>query len=504
MKNIAFNRIDCFGIKTVKVVLYIVLFAFLAFDLSNSFKQFCVARLDGDILESTLLLPAVQKTMDDPTGIKTIINNDKHSIPNRFFSHYFLHKTMSELPLFLQKFYEPIDSVYLSGAIAKLAMQMLLLFLLAVIVIGKCNPFSLNFIIASVFFTSFFQTNGRALANEIGIIHGSISYSFFYPMPLVFLLSYYVPLFLELLHSKKMKMNLVLGILWAIFAIISCFSGPLNSPIILITNLILFVYLFIKNWRTNENKSFSLKCVQTFKNIPRRVYLFLLPIAFLSLYSIFLGTFNSDYSDMQLSLKEMYAVLPKGIWNSFFTSVSFSMILFLLLANYLIIRLKYKDNPQSEKIVSLYKFLILFGFLYVLLLPLGGYRPYRPLILRFDTILPITILSMITICYGFLFILKRFLSEKWTYYLKTIYPLLFLFIVLFFTFRDNYVVQNECERASLYLIAQSKEEVVVLENNCAVVGWGTFSDPEESTHYGELLYFWKITDTKKRWYNLPE
>ena len=490
--------------KTLGIALYIAISTFLLFDLSHSFKQFCVMRLDGDIAESVLPYPSVQKTFDDPTGIKTILNNDKHLGTNRFFSHYFLHKTFREVPLFLQKFCDPIDSVYYTSAIMKLIMLILILVLLSIIVSGKINLFSLKFIVAAAVFIPFFQTNGRALANEIGIIGGSITYDFFYAMPLIFLLLYYVPIFLEILHHKKLKMNWILIILWTIFAVVSCFSGALNSPIILITNVILFFYLFIKKWKTDNSKSFLLKIFNSIKKIDRRMYLFLVPIGVLALYSTFLGTYIDAYWEIKPSLKDLYLLLPKGIFNSFFASVSYSIILFLLIANYLIVFFKYKNDTEYKKILGLYRFLIVFTLIYVLLLPLGGYRPYRPLLLRFDTIIPITILSMITICYGFLFIFKRLLTEKWTYYLKIVYPLFFVLILTFFTFRDNLKVHNECEKTSLYTIANSKEDVVVLDNNCAVVGWGTFASPEESAPHGELLYLWKITDAKKRWYNVPK
>jgi hypothetical protein len=92
-------------------------------DLSKSFKQYCACRLDGDIAESVLPYADVQKTFDDPTGINTITNNEKYLGTNRFFSHYFLHKTFRRIPFLLQNFYDPIASVYYTAAIAKLIMQ---------------------------------------------------------------------------------------------------------------------------------------------------------------------------------------------------------------------------------------------------------------------------------------------------------------------------------------------------------------------------------------------
>ena len=477
---------------------------FILFRLSSSFKQFYAWSLDGDIFESVLPCPNVQKTFDDPTGIKTIINNDKHLGPNRFFSHYFVHKTFREVPFLLQNFCNPIDSVYYTAAIAKLMMQILILLLLAIIINGNFKLFSLKFIFTIAILIPFFQTNGKHLAGEIGIIDCSITYCFFYAMPLIFLLLYYLPLFFELLHNKRIKMNWILITLWTIFAIISCFSGPTIPPVILITNLILFSYLFIKNWNSDRNPSFSRRCLNAFKLIPKRMYLFLFPIVFLALYSTFLGTYNNAYSEIQLSLKKLYFILPKGIWNSFFNSVSYIIILFMLITNYLIVFFKYKNNTQYRKIVNLYRFLIVFAFIYTLLLPLGGYRPYRPLILRYDTIIPITILSILTICYVFLFILKQLQSEKWKYYLKISYPSVYFLIFTFFIVKNSIRIHNnDCEKSSLYIIANSEEDIVVLDNDCAVVGWGTFATPEESKHHGELIYLWNITDKPKLWYNRP-
>ena len=488
--------------KTYKIVLYAILLAFILLDLSYGFKQYCVANLDGDIAESVLPYPDIQKVFDDPTGIKTIINNDKHLGTNRFFSHFFLCKTFRKIPILLQKFCDPINSVYYTSAIAKLIMQISILLLLAIIISGSFKLLNLKFIVVIAVILPFFQTNGRLLVREIGIIDPSITYCFFYALPFVFLLLYYLPIFMELLHSKKIKMNWSLILLWVIFAVISCFSGPLNPPVILITNFILLCCLFGKNWKSNNEQSFFAKIFNAIKQIDKRMYLFLIPISVLALYSTFLGTYIDAYWEIKPSLKELYLLLPKGIWNSFFDNIAYSIMLFLLIANYLIIKLIYKNNKQTIKIINLYRFLIVFSIIYILLLPFGGYRPYRPLILRYDTILPITILSIITICYAIQFIFRQLHFEKWTYKLKIPYCLGVFLILSFFTYKDQIFVYNECEKDSLYIIANSEEDIVVLDNDCSVVGWVTFNSPEESKHHGELIHLWNISDKEKLWYNL--
>jgi hypothetical protein len=329
-----------------------------------------------------------------------------------------------------------------------------------------------------------------------------VTYCFFYALPLFFVIIYYLPLFLELLHHKRIKMNWFLIILWSIFIIIACFSGPLNSPTILITNLILFLYLFLRNWKNNYLQSFYKRIQISLTQIDKRFYLFLFPSAFIALYSTFLGTYNNAYSEAQISLQELYVILPRGILRSF-TTTSYSIFLFLLVSNYLLVFFKYRNIEQSKTIIKLYRFLLIFSAIYILLLPLGGYRPYRPFILRYDTILPITVLSIITICYTSLFILKQLITEKRKYYLTIVYPSAFLLILLFFTIRNQTYVFNECEKSSLYTISNTEADIVVLENNCTVVGWVPIYYPEESKNYGELLFLWRVTNKPKLYYNFP-
>ena len=63
-----------------------------------------------------------------------------------------------------------------------------------------------------------------------------------------------------------------------------------------------------------------------------------------------------------------------------------------LLINIAVIRIKNKDDSDSRKIIQLLKFIGLFALIYLLLLPLGGYREYRPYIIRRDTFMPIWML----------------------------------------------------------------------------------------------------------------
>ena len=97
----------------------ILLIIFLVEDLTYSFFQYYNTPLFGDITVSVLPEVHVQKLFNDPFGFDIIKNGKKQFNPNRYFSHLFLQNYFRKMPLFLQKFVSPINSVYLSAAIAK-------------------------------------------------------------------------------------------------------------------------------------------------------------------------------------------------------------------------------------------------------------------------------------------------------------------------------------------------------------------------------------------------
>jgi hypothetical protein len=100
--------------------------------------------------------------------------------------------------------------------------------------------------------------------------------------------------------------------------------------------------------------------------------------------------------------------------------------------------------------------------------------------------------------------MKRFHTETWKQWLKITYSVVFFAILVIFAVKNKTKVFNECEKSSLYLISQSNEDIVALDNDCAVVSWEPIYHPNKSKPHGELLFFWNITDKPKLYYNLKE
>ena len=96
---------------------------------------------------------------------------------NRYFAHWTFFTYFNRVPILLQSFVEPIESVYLACTIAKLFIQILILSLLALYIAGKRKIVSIDFLIAAVLVIPLFQTNGYR--SYMGIIDPSITYTFF-------------------------------------------------------------------------------------------------------------------------------------------------------------------------------------------------------------------------------------------------------------------------------------------------------------------------------------
>jgi hypothetical protein len=112
-------------------------------------------------------------------------------------------------------------------------------------------------------------------------------------------------------------------------------------------------------------------------------------------------------------------------------------------------------SKKGKKIISSLKWIALFAFIYILLLPLGGYRPYRSNILRFDTVMPITICLFYIYGLSTLFLLENITKRKSMYYAAIIT------FSLIFTYADHSTLnENECEKQALMTIANSEDQIV--------------------------------------------
>ena len=370
-----------------KRIIYFILFLLLLTDLSYSFVQHLSQPLDGDMAWNIAPADDVKPILENPFGINVILKDKTYANPNRFFCHWSFREYFLSAPLFLQNFAKPIDSIYLSCAISKILIQIMLIILLAMAISGTNNILKMDFMLAAILVTPLFQINGYR--TYMGIIDPSITYTFFYALPCALLILYFLPFIHQFYHKKKLSSQLFIKILWVPLAIIVCLSGPLNPGIVLVFSML----VILTNLRTNYLSSNQAGIINAIKRIPKSYWFFLLPVSLLSFYSLFLGRYNSITIATQIPLSEMYLKLPEGIYNQFTQKLGFPVLFIILTLNTIIISRKFK-TLEGKKTLSIFKWIGIFSLFYILLLPLGGYRAYRPNILRYDTIMPITLSLM--------------------------------------------------------------------------------------------------------------
>ena len=477
----------------IRRIIYVILILLLLADMTYSFVQHYSQTLDGDM--PALLVPAsdVQKIFDDPIGIKAILNHETYTNPNRFFCHWMYREFMTSVPLYLQYFVDPVEAVYLSCAISKTLIQILIIVLLAMLISNTRNIFKMNFAIAAILITPLFQTNGYR--SYMGIIDPATTYTFFYALPCLLLLIYFLPLIREFYYNKKCKKQTLIYILWIPFALIVSLHGALNPGIAIIFSVLLFWNSIANNYVKTSGNNFIKKISISISSVPKKYWFYLAPLCLFSFYSLFLGRYNSYSIQQQIPLWEMYKRIPEGLYYLLTQKPGYPLLIIILAINSIIIYRHY-NNPEGNKMLNTFKWVGIFALLYIILLPLGGYREYRHNIIRYDTIMPVTLSLFFVFGKTSLFLINNISPKRKKWYL-----LLMLVIIFVYTNADKPEFnKNYCEKSAIEKISQSSEKIVAIESACNILSWDIITDPKESELNGQLLANWRITNDKKLYY----
>ena len=472
--------------KRNRKILYFILFLLLFTDTSYSFFQHYAQPLDGDLAWNIVPSQDVSPILESPFGTDVFFSQQPYSNPNRFFCHWGIKKYFENVPIILQVAVTPIESVYLSAAILKILVQILLIALLSIAISGTKNIFKLDFIISAVLIAPLFQTNGYK--HYMGIIDSTPTYTFFYALPILVIVIYFLPLIFRLYHNNPSKPNFIKILIWIVLSVIASLSGPLNTGIALICSVLLFINFFL----SKRNKEESGLVKNNNKKLPFEFFAYLIPISIFSVYSLFIGQYNLN--NTHASLTELYSKLPIGIYLQFTQKLGFPILFLILFINVLIIR-KHYNNESGRKILSTFKWIGIFALVYILLLPVGGYRDYRPNVVRYDTILPITLCLIFMFGASTLHIFRNISKNKPYYFF------LIALVLLIYTTADKPEVQNnKCEKAALAQISRSIGDTIILNNDCSVLTWNKNIKPEDSELNSDLLLLWGITKTRKIYY----
>ncbi|MEI6062579.1 MAG: hypothetical protein WCR72_17890, partial [Bacteroidota bacterium] len=258
---------------------------------------------------------------------------------------------------------------------------------------------------------------------------------------------------------------------------------------------LLILYLWQKQYRILPGGPLLKNAVSAFLKIPKYVLYNFAGICLASLYSLYIGRNNSLNYGETISLAERYSRIPAGIYYLLTQKPGFLLLFSMIGANLLIIRIKHKTE-EARKLLQFINWIFLFALLYILMLPLGGFRSYRSNIIRYDTIMPVT-LGMIYIFGASSFFLIKCIPKSH----KILYISLLVMVSLLFTNADrpdnkDYV----CERQALESMSRSNEKVIALNCSCPVMEWHEIRDYNRSDLNAGLFYYWHVTKEKKLYY----
>jgi hypothetical protein len=474
-------------------LLIFILAVFIICDLTYSFLEYYYIPLDGDISGGVVPSSDVQQLLDDPFGFHMLITGEKHVNPNRFFAHFFFKEYMQKVPIFLQKLTDPITSVYLSCALVKIMIHFLVIWILSALISGTKNILDKKFLISAALIVPLIQANGYW--EHMGFNDHSITYTFFYALPMVLLMLYLMTLYKIVYLNEVQKIGIMKSVFMLFFAVVLPLSGPLIPGLALIISALVGIH-YLLNTDPKENLFSFGNLISTLHKIPFPVFLLIVPASLVSMYSLFLGRFDVNYISEIIPIADRYLKLPLGIYYQVSQSLGVPLLLIIVGVNYYLIK-KYYNNAEGQKIIRSLKWIGIFSVSYLLLLPLGGYRPYRPNILRYDTFIPITIALLYFYGKSSFFLLQNLKLRFHTNYLIGLFVLFAIFM------NSDHLETGKYynERKALDFLIKSPDKVTILPADCKIMSWAdAFTDSSCSELNAEILQFWRITKEKKLYY----
>ncbi len=456
--------------------LRIILILLLLADTAYTFRQHLMAPLDGDMPSIILPAPHYEPVLSAPFGWAAATGEAAYASPNRFFVHRAMYHYFRWAPATLNNFVDIVDSITLSSAIAKSGAHILLLLLLAGFA-SRGKGWS-SFLLAAVLMAPLFQSAGY-YNPVMGIIEPSPTYTFFYAWPSVLLLSW-----LSLVRRAYDRGGAAPAwetlSLYALTLILP-FTGPLIPGIIAVGLLTGAGYGFRQILGQNYETSVERMRAQ----LPLSHWAAIALIGILGAYSLYLGTLSTEQQH-SFGLWERYQKLPAGLWKMLTNKPGLSILILGILLQFGLLRWLQVEarRPWVKQEV---RFLLVFILLYLLLIPLGGYRDYRPDIARRDTLQPILLILFYLWGRSSLLLFESARN-------KAAHILPALGLLLLFTIADvTEVGHPSCQERTLRALSQSKEDTISLSPDCRILTWPAI--PGQDTRLSsELLVMWGILE----------
>lgn len=464
---------------------YLILLLFLA-DTVYTFKQNYGKPIDGDLVEIILPCDYYTKVLTDPFGIDVLLHKERYYNTGRFFAHKTTQIWFTDVNKIIAVFFkDKVTALYVTSALFNTLVYILIVLLLALYINLFIDLRSFRFLLAILIIFPFIQIHGYS--HNTAIIDEAITYTFFYGFLLCVLMIYLYPFYKYAITGQKeqLSFSLVKNITWILLAIYLSFSGPLIQPLILLFSGFLFCYLLLKESTLNPLRiKISLSW---YKDIPLAGRVHYLILFVLCLYSYYIGLFNLSNPDpLEMpSLTERYALLWTGIKLYFTCNLAYALFAILLIVNFFL--LKKMNLKQHEKNILKYsRMLLLFSVIYIAVLPFGAYRSYRPYIIRYDVVMPITIIILFYATFTSWIIIQQH-DKKYFIFLTT--------ILLIFQLADKpHFHNNACEKKFLRILSKTKSDTLIFPKGCTILEWVNSDTYERTQNKTKILQRWGITN----------
>ena len=475
-----------------KYLLPAVLALFVLLDLGYTFVQSYQLPLDGDLCPIVLPAPDCQQVLSDPFGWAALTRNEVYVAPNRFFAHAAMISWFKSVPFALQRVTDPISSVYAACALFGVLVQALLLYVLGVYISGSYRP-GRRWLVAVALVAPLFQMSGYN--DQMGLIDQCITYTFFYAFPMALLLLLLLPFYQAAFQGKPFQLGWPACLALVGLMVVLAFNGAIITGTMAVLFVCIALYWVVQQRQAGVGSEWR-DWLSRARQLPGRPVALLGVFAILCLYSLFIGFNERESLNHSLPLWQRYARIPAGLaWQ--YRKLGMPLLTLAVLANAQLIRRLLPATAGSQRVLHLLRWLGIFALIYLLLLPLGGYREYRALIVRRDAVIPL-ILGLVFL-YGLStsFLLQHLPAQPRRWYLAGV-----LFFSLLYLNADKRLpnVINTCERESLTRLSQATEPVVRLAAGCNVMSWERVSSPQYSELNAQLFQYWGITNGKKPYY----
>ncbi|RZK44565.1 MAG: hypothetical protein EOO59_21775, partial [Hymenobacter sp.] len=331
--------------------------------------------------------------------------------------------------------------------------------------------------------TPFFQTTGYN--GQMSVVDNSFTYNFFYAIPVLLLLVLLWPLYRAARQRLPLRVGAPQLVAMLLLIVVLALSGPIIAGVVLVLGLGVCLHLALarQRWRRPAG--------QWLAGLPWQAGLVWGWLGVLCLYSLYIGRHNTENLMATKPLGERYWLMPQGVWEELTSKLGLPLLVLGCLANGQLIRRLLPPSAEGQRIGLVLRYLGGFALVYVVLLPLGGYRNYRPLILRHDSIVPITVALIGFYGLSATYLLTRLRGSAQRWYVLGVVAIAFIF-----TNSDRKVVPNNNnarERRALALLARADTgPVVQLPEECTVMSWEPITSPNESLTNAELLAYWGV------------